>query len=150
MGLFQQAKYKPLAGSAINLTASVLLVKHFGTEGVVVGTILSSLLTYIWIDPIIIFRYAFQKKATEYYKKNIVYFMLMTASCLISGWLKELLNSRISDTSIFYVVILTAVSTAIPLVLFGICLGSSKEVIYLRKAASSFMFRYFIDRWKKR
>ena len=63
MGLFQQAKYRPLAGMIINLIASIILVKYWGICGVLVGTIASDWLTMIWFDPIIIHKYGFREKA---------------------------------------------------------------------------------------
>ena len=60
MGLFQQAKYRPLFGMVINLAVSVLLVRYWGICGVLVGTLAADWLTFMWYDPIIIHKYGFQ------------------------------------------------------------------------------------------
>ena len=59
MGLFQQAKYRPVASMIINLVISVALVKQLGITGVLIGTVSADWLTLMWFDPIIIHKYGF-------------------------------------------------------------------------------------------
>lgn len=61
MGLFQQAKFRPLAGMLINLIVSVALVKKLGICGVLLGTIIADWSTLMWFDPVIIHRYGYNK-----------------------------------------------------------------------------------------
>jgi len=71
MGLFQQAKYRPLAGAIINLVLSLILVKWIGLVGVILGTVLADLLTYMWYDPKIIYKASFDANVLEYYIKRL-------------------------------------------------------------------------------
>lgn len=73
MGLFQQAKYRPIAGMIINLVLSLLLVNKYGICGVLIGTIAADWLTVMWYDPLIIHKYGLNSKfpVHNYYKKNI-------------------------------------------------------------------------------
>lgn len=73
MGLFQQAKYRPLFGMIINLIVSLLLVKKLGISGVLIGTIIADWTTIMWYDPYIIHKYGLQNKFSilKYYLKNI-------------------------------------------------------------------------------
>lgn len=81
MGLFQQAKYRPLFGMIINLIASVLLVKYWGICGVLVGTIIADWTTLMWFDPLIIHKYGFENKFSvkKFYLRNINYLMITIA-----------------------------------------------------------------------
>ena len=81
MGLFQQAKWRPLFGMIINLSVSVLLVQYWGICGVLVGTIMADWTTMMWYDPIIIHKYGFQGvvSATRYFKKFLKYFITVCA-----------------------------------------------------------------------
>ena len=76
MGLFQQGKFRPLAGMLINLVVSILLVNVWGICGVLVGTIACDWLTFMWYDPIIIHKYGFNnyQSVFRYYKKFLLYF----------------------------------------------------------------------------
>ena len=81
MGLFQQAKYRPLFGMIINLIASILLVKYWGICGVLVGTIIADWTTLMWFDPLIIHKYGFENKFSvkKFYLRNINYLMITIA-----------------------------------------------------------------------
>lgn len=62
MGLFQQAKYRPLFGMIINLIVSVALVNYLGISGVLIGTIVADWTTLMWFDPIIVHKYGFKEQ----------------------------------------------------------------------------------------
>ena len=78
MGLFQQAKYRPIFGMIINLVVSLLLVQHFGICGVLIGTIVADWTTIMWYDPLIIHKYGFNKlfPVKKYYIKNLMYIII--------------------------------------------------------------------------
>lgn len=78
MGLFQQAKYRPLFGMIINLIVSIALVRTWGICGVLVGTIAADWLTVMWYDPIIIHKYGF--KAPE---QTMGYFLRLAKSIAV-------------------------------------------------------------------
>ncbi len=81
MGLFQQAKFRPIAGMLINLILSVALVRSWGICGVLVGTVAMDWLTYMWYDPIVIHQHGFGHKeyVFRYYKKFLLYFFTSVA-----------------------------------------------------------------------
>lgn len=78
MGLFRQAKYRPLFGMIINLVLSIILVKEFGICGVLAGTIIADWLTIMWFDPLIIHKYGFDNifSIRNYYLKNLLYLFI--------------------------------------------------------------------------
>lgn len=57
MGLYWYDRYKPFFEVTINLTVSLLLVKKYSIAGVLLGTIVSSLLTNFWVEPYVLFRH---------------------------------------------------------------------------------------------
>lgn len=83
MGLFQQAKWRPLAGMIINIVVSIVLVNYWGVCGVLVGTLAADWLTMMWFDPMIIHKYGFQgyKPVRVYYKRLALY----TLTVLVVG-----------------------------------------------------------------
>lgn len=108
MGLFQQAKYRPLFGIIINLLVSVLLVRKIGISGVLLGTIIADWTTVMWYDPYVIHKIGFNNsfKLSKYYLKNIMAIIITLISGAISmyicnnffvgyGWLSVVLHSII-------------------------------------------------------
>lgn len=84
MGLFQQAKWRPLFGMIINLVVSVALVRSWGICGVLVGTIVADWTTMMWFDPIIIHKYGFENvvPVQQYFFKILKYFITV---CAVGG-----------------------------------------------------------------
>ena len=60
MGLHWYDRHKPFFEVVINLAVSLLLVKKYHIAGVLLGTIISSLLTNFWTEPYVLFRYGIQ------------------------------------------------------------------------------------------
>ena len=83
-GLYWQNKYMPIYESIINLVSSIIFVKMFGVAGVLLGTILSSLLTCVWIEPYVLYKYGFEKSPLQYAKKYIKYMFIFLLDLLVS------------------------------------------------------------------
>lgn len=75
-GLFWKAKYRPIIMVIINIVVSIILVQIIGIEGVLIGTLVSRLLTTAWLDPYIIHRYGFKCSTKSYYISYIKYFII--------------------------------------------------------------------------
>lgn len=86
-GLFWADRYKPLAEGILNLVFSILLVQKIGFIGVFIGTILSNLLTTMWIEPYVLFKYGFQKSVIEYFTKYLKYFAITSIAFIITLYL---------------------------------------------------------------
>lgn len=107
-GLFKEAQYRPLASAAINLVASIVLVKIIGIDGVFLGTIISRLTTYLVIDPQIVFKKVFGMSVAGYYKQYLAYWLLIVAAgaaCQVinqtffqSGWLAVIARTCVCVT----------------------------------------------------
>ena len=85
-GLFVQTKYLALTRAIINLIISIALVKPLGILGVLLGTVLSCVVTQLWYEPMILYREVFQKSVLEYYLRLVVYILITMGCCVtISG-----------------------------------------------------------------
>ena len=78
-GAFRQMWFRPILGAIINIITSVILVQICGIYGVIIGTITATILTNFLVDPMVIHKYSFKnyKPVSEYYKKNIMYFVIL-------------------------------------------------------------------------
>ena len=85
MGLFWNDRYKPVAEVAVNLIASVLLARHMGIAGVLLGTTLSTVLVPFWIEPLVLYRRGLEQGAGEYFLRYLLYLAVTAASGGLTG-----------------------------------------------------------------
>ncbi|MBO4127286.1 transporter [Streptococcus suis] len=77
-GLYWQSRYKPIAEALINLGLSLLFLQVFnlGLEGILLGTIGSTLLTNAWFEPYVIFKYGLKRSVRSYAMMKLWHFCL--------------------------------------------------------------------------
>ena len=105
LGLFNRGKITPYLGAISNLIFSILLCKIFGVTGIFIGTSLSQLISYSWMDPYLIHKYEFKTSVKKYFQKFLIYmlvFSLNVAICLYItsfiqdvGWMNFILKGLI-------------------------------------------------------
>lgn len=124
MGLFQQAKYRPLLGMLINLIVSISLVKNWGICGVLVGTIVADWTTIMWYDPLIIHKYGFKNEYSvfNYYGKVLKNFLIVllvgvldlficSIFTLGTGWLNVIFHAVICGVTVPCCLLLVNIKT---------------------------------------
>lgn len=82
-GLFYIAKFRPIIMVILNIAISIILVIPFGIAGVIMGTIISRMLTTAWLDPYIVYKHGFKESPKDYYLKYIYYLIIFTISSII-------------------------------------------------------------------
>ncbi|WP_216625711.1 lipopolysaccharide biosynthesis protein [Paenibacillus planticolens] len=75
-GIYVQDRYAPLAEAAINLGASIILVKLIGLPGVLLGTLLSNVTVIFWVKPKMVYKYIFKVGLIEYFKMYAKYLLI--------------------------------------------------------------------------
>ena len=75
LGLFWYDRYKAVIEAVINLIASLILVHNFGVFGIFMGTLISTVLTTLWVEPFVIYKYHFKEGVTGYYLCMAWYFV---------------------------------------------------------------------------
>jgi O-antigen/teichoic acid export membrane protein len=76
MGLFWYDRYKPLLEAALKVGFSILLVQYFSLAGVFLGSILSVVLSCLWIEPLVVFKFGFKTSIKEYFIRYMTYFLV--------------------------------------------------------------------------
>lgn len=71
-GLFDQGKYRPMAGAVLNAALSMYFAPKYGVIGIVMGTIISSYLTFWWFDSWLVYHYGFKKSVFGYYRNYLI------------------------------------------------------------------------------
>lgn len=70
-GVFYKDRYKALVEALINIVASLILVLKYQITGVFIGTVISSILACICVEPYVLYKYGFKRSAKSYYKNYL-------------------------------------------------------------------------------
>lgn len=132
-GLFWIAKYRPIIMVIINIVISVVLVQFIGIEGVLIGTLISRLVTTAWLDPYIVHKYGFEISPKSYYIDYLKYLVIFIAISII-------LN---------YFVSMIAINNIFILILIAILVVIIVNVILILLFFKTSEFNYFYDKIKK-
>lgn len=118
MGLFREIMISPVISMILNLAVSLLLVTQIGIAGVIVGTIVSSLCTYMWIDPVIMLKKVFHKRVWPYFGRNLLYIAVSVAEFFICKTILAPIDLTGWAGLILRTVICAAVTCTLSVVLF--------------------------------
>ena len=135
LGLFWFDRYKPLAEAAINLILSIVLAQYIGIAGIFIGTIVSSILAPIWVEPYILYKRGFKESPLRYYSKLIEYTLFTVATTA----LVYIINCSITfvPNLVLGFILKSVISIAIFTILVVIIYGRTEE------------FRYYINLVRK-
>lgn len=127
MGLFWKDRYKPIVEAPLNLVISLLLVKPFGVAGVLGGTVISSLLTCVWVEPYVLMRYGFvedwRRKLARYFADYLLRFVLVAAISWVALWFTE----KIAITNFGLFILCGALYTLLYGAVMTLCFWRSAE-----------------------
>lgn len=73
MGLFWFDRYKAIVEAVLNLVISIVLVMTMGTLGVFLGTLASTLLTSVWVEPYVLYRHRLQRSPATFFLQYVFY-----------------------------------------------------------------------------
>ncbi len=82
LGLFYYDRYKPVFEAIVNLAVSVVLARVYGIIGVFIGTAVSMLTVCLWVEPYVLYKYAFKRRMSIFFKKYAIYALFVFAA----GW----------------------------------------------------------------
>lgn len=128
LGIYHQDRYRPILEGAVNLVCSLALVRSMGLAGVILATIVSNLCINMWIEPMVVYEEAFEKKWTDYlihYSRYLVY------TCVISVFMWKIAEQMVVYTflQLFLKAILIAILSVV-LIIFSSFLMDRKEIAY--------------------
>ena len=81
-GNYSQDWYSPIVEAITNIGVSIILAKHFGLAGVFLGTIISSLFTNFWIEPLVVSKKSLTFGVKEYLLQYFRYTLLTVCICI--------------------------------------------------------------------
>lgn len=133
-GLYWNDRYKPLAESVINLTASIYLTINYGVIGVVLGGIISTLLTCFWVEPYVLFNNGIDIKLKDYFAD----YLKFTVVALLSAWASKFIySSLLAKVTLVNFIAGIFICVSITLVLWYAMFKNREEMQYLVKFVKS-------------
>ncbi|WP_433959090.1 lipopolysaccharide biosynthesis protein [Cytobacillus horneckiae] len=118
-GLFKKGKYRPIFAAIINIAVSIALVKQIGIAGVLLGTVISRMLTYFWYDPYIIFNYVFNKSVKRYFIRYSFYILIVVIIGIITDFIgNSFFRNSIALNMAFRFITCTLVTNLMIILLF--------------------------------
>lgn len=145
-GIYWQDRYKPLFESAINLVVSISFAYKWGIFGVFMGTAISTLTTCFWVEPYILYKYAFQLSVKTYFIRYGLY-TLATAVCgVLTHWICGLLFPQ---TTLLNFLGMIGVCVLVPNGLYLLVFGRTDEFRYLWETVKEVLQPLFKKRKKK-
>jgi O-antigen/teichoic acid export membrane protein len=91
LGLFWYDRYKSIVAALINVAASICLVIPYGTIGVFLGTLISTLLTSVWVEPYVLYKHHLECSVLPYFLHYFLYCIVMG----VAGYLTDILCGQI-------------------------------------------------------
>lgn len=127
-GLYNEDKWVPLGQSIINIIFSVLLAKYIGLNGVIVGTIISSILPNFY-RIYILYKNIFKEKYSNYFKKYYLpYLVFFVIVMVIIYYICNIVSIRgISGFILVFLIALILYTLAVVL-----CFSRYSEFVYLK------------------
>ena len=136
MGLFQQMKYRPIAGMLVNLVVCLWLVPRVGIAGCIISTNCAAVVNLIF-DPVVIHKAALKCSPAGYFFKNLLYKLLTAAAGLLSWWL----CGRVPLGGVPGFMVRGCVCVAVPSAVFTVCFFRSLEFRFLTNTARDLLAR---------
>lgn len=98
-GTFYYDRWKPIGEGIANLVLSLLFVQVFPEDlrivGVIVATIITTMLICHIVDPYVVFKHAFKMSVKEYYIRNYSYIALFTLALILMTYLTRPASSPV-------------------------------------------------------
>ena len=73
LGIFWYDRYKSPAEAVINLVTSILLGRKLGAAGIFLGTLISTITTSLWVEPLVLYRRFLHMPARPYFFRYALY-----------------------------------------------------------------------------
>lgn len=138
-GLFWKIRWKSIIEAGINLLASVLLASCFnmGVCGILLGTLISNLLTNVWWEPFVAFKYGMKARVSRYYIRLLKDTACFIGVCSVLYGCNQYIDSIIL-IDVWLILLLRATETI--LLLFVVIMafyGRTPEMKYMTRLLKS-------------
>lgn len=132
-GVFVRGKYRAVASAVLNLILSLFFVGKFSIAGVLLGSILSRLLTAWWFDVWLLYRAGFGMSPWQYFGDCGVNLAVIGVCFAAVRWLFAWVSLPDWGT----LILMSVTSVLLPAAIYLLLYGRSKEFAYLTGKAAA-------------
>lgn len=122
-GLYRKTRYIMLITAIENVVLSIIFGKLFGIGGIILATFVSKMTTYVWYEPVVLFKDYFNQNVLKYLWENIVNVILM----VLCGTLAVVCTKNFVELSIVNWCIKGVIGALIVIIVYAIRYGRTKE-----------------------
>lgn len=122
-GLYRRTRYIMLITAIENVILSVILGKFFGVGGIILATFVSKITTYVWYEPVVLFKEYFNESVLKYLWENVVNIILM----LVCGAIAVLCTRQFTEISITNWIIKAFIGAVIVIIVYLIRYAKTNE-----------------------
>lgn len=140
LGLFKYDKYKAIPEAVINLAVSIVLGIKLGVFGIFLGTLVSCVLTSLWIEPYVLYKHNLNKSPVIYFVKYAFYAGLTGAL----WWLTDIACSKVTGNAWVAIFLKFIICTLIVNAAYALIYWPTKEYrLVLRKGLELLRIRKY-------
>lgn len=118
LGLYWYDRYKPFFEAVINLVTSIFLSIHLGVIGVFLGTLISTMTTCFWVEPLVLYKHGLHRKFTNYLKVYVNYLSCTIGIGSLTYLIANIFDFNIYISFIYKMVICLIIPTSCYYILF--------------------------------
>lgn len=118
MGLFKYDRYKAIPEALINIVVSLVLGRMFGTIGIFIGTLVSTVTTSLWVEPYVLYKHRIEESSKRYFLKYALYLSVTVILWTGQYYLLNMLNLDGLKGSILKTLICFVVTNLVYLLLY--------------------------------
>lgn len=145
MGIFHYGRFMQFGTAILNIILSLLLGKYYGVFGILFASAISRIMTNVWYDPYCIYKFGFHLNPIKYFKKYILYFIIIIFDSLICYYIFNGL-----EKSIILQILIKIISVSLVANLsFFLFFKSSNEFAFIKSIIKR-IFLIVFKRSKKR
>lgn len=138
MGLFQYGQYILFFTGILNLILDIILGKIMGVFGIYLATLIARLLTNLWYEPYVVYKYGLKRNPRIYFKRQFIYTIILIISGLICYFICNLCHFAI----VINVLVKVIICSVIPNLIFIICFWHLEEFRYLQQQINQILIHY--------
>lgn len=141
-GLFWQIKWKSLLEAVLNLVAALIFVGplDMGITGIVMGTVVSCILTNFWWEPYVVYKHALKKPLYKYFILYGKYSFVLLLSVLIIQMTFNILSFEINMLMEF--ILKCILSVVVPNLIVWIFYRNTAEYKYIVSIAIKALMKF--------
>ncbi len=132
MGLYWNDRFKPLAEALINLVVSIILGRRCGIDGILMGTVISTMTTCFWVEPLMLYRHGLHAPVGEYFLRYGLHTLITLGALLLTQYGISLLPLGDGLPALLLRFVLCA---TLPNLFYLLCYRRKSELRYYKELA---------------